>query len=151
MRPTLTLLAMVCASAGSAWRIGDADFVPPHAALLHAQFETIHPFIDGNGRTGRVLVHTVLRGHGITRHTTVPVSAGVLRATDRYFTALGAYRDGDPSPIVTEMSAAALAAVATAVSSPATSCRSARSGGTRSRPAPTPPPGGWRTSSSPSR
>ncbi len=40
------------------------------------------------------------------------MSAGLLRATDRYFAALGAYRDGDPSPIVTEMSAAALAAVA---------------------------------------
>jgi len=93
---------------------GQRADVPPlvHAALLHAQFETIHPFIDGNGRTGRVLVHTVLHGHGITRHTTVPVSAGLLRAPDRYFTALGAYRDGDPSPIVTEMSAAALAAVA---------------------------------------
>lgn len=93
---------------------GQRSDVPPlvHAALLHAQFETIHPFIDGNGRTGRVLVHTVLRSHGITRHTTVPVSAGLLRATDRYFAALGAYRDGDPSPIVTETSAAALAAVA---------------------------------------
>ena len=115
----------------------DADFVPPHAdrvpeliddlcafgqradvpplvqaALLHAQFETIHPFIDGNGRTGRVLVHTVLRDHGITRHTTVPVSAGLLHAPGRYFDALGAYRDGDLNPIVTEMSAAALAAVA---------------------------------------
>ena len=93
---------------------GQRADVPPlvHAALLHAQFETIHPFIDGNGRTGRVLVHTVLQGHGITRHTTVPVSAGLLRAPGRYFAALGAYRDGDPSPIVTEMSAAALAAVA---------------------------------------
>ena len=38
--------------------------------------------------------------------------AALLRATDRYFAALGTYRDGDPSPIVTEMSAAALAAVA---------------------------------------
>ncbi|NTW40212.1 MAG: Fic family protein [Cellulomonadaceae bacterium] len=93
---------------------GQRADVPPlvHAALLHAQFETIHPFIDGNGRTGRVLVHTVLRDHGITRHTTVPVSAGLLRAPGRYFDALGAYRDGDPNLIVTEMSAAALAAVA---------------------------------------
>lgn len=94
--------------------VGRRSDVPPlvHAALLHAQFETIHPFIDGNGRTGRVLVHTVLHGHGITRHTTVPVSAGLLRAIARYFAALSAYRDGDPSPIVTEMSAAALATVA---------------------------------------
>ncbi len=93
---------------------GQRTDVPPlvHAALLHAQFETIHPFVDGNGRTGRVLVHTILRGRGITQHTTVPVSAGLLRATDRYFAALGAYRAGDPDPIVTEMSAAALAAVA---------------------------------------
>jgi Fic family protein len=115
----------------------DADFVPPHAdrvpalvddlvtfaardditpmvhaALTHAQFETIHPFLDGNGRTGRVLVHTVLRAHGITRYSSVPVSAGLLRATDRYFTALTAYRSGDPQPIVVEMSHAAQAAVA---------------------------------------
>ena len=98
---------------GDLCAFGKRADVPPlvHAALLHAQFETIHPFIDGNGRTGRVLVHTVLHGHGITRHTTVPVSAGLLRAPDRYFAALGAYRDGDPSPIVTEMAAAALAAV----------------------------------------
>jgi len=99
---------------GDLCAFGHRADVPPlvHAALLHAQFETIHPFIDGNGRTGRVLVHTVLRDHGITRHTTVPVSAGLLRAPARYFAALGAYRDGDPDPIVTEMSAAALAAVA---------------------------------------
>jgi Fic family protein len=115
----------------------DADFVPPHAdrvqeliedlvafsqrtdipalahaALLHAQFETIHPFTDGNGRTGRVLVHTVLRERGVTRNTTVPVSAGLLRSPDRYFAALTAYRTGDADPIVAEMSNAALAAVA---------------------------------------
>ncbi|NTW41891.1 MAG: Fic family protein [Cellulomonadaceae bacterium] len=83
-----------------------------HAALLHAQFETIHPFVDGNGRTGRVLVHTVLRARGVTRHATVPVSAGLLRAPDRYFAALTAYRAGDVDPIVQEMSNAALAAVA---------------------------------------
>lgn len=48
------------------------------AALAHAQFKTIHAFADGNGRTGRAFVHALLRGHGLTRRVTVPVSAGLL-------------------------------------------------------------------------
>ncbi|MEZ0493715.1 Fic family protein [Kineococcus sp. TBRC 1896] len=55
-----------------------------HAALVHAQFETAHPFVDGNGRTGRALVHVLLRRRGLVRHTVVPVSAGLLREADRY-------------------------------------------------------------------
>ena len=74
--------------------------VLPQAALAHAQFETIHPFPDGNGRTGRTLVHCLLRGKGLTRQVTVPVSAGLLTDTDSYFDALAAYRDGDIQPIV---------------------------------------------------
>ena len=35
------------------------------AAIAHAQFETIHPFADGNGRTGRALIHVVLRARGV--------------------------------------------------------------------------------------
>jgi Fic family protein len=83
-----------------------------HAALVHAQFETIHPFVDGNGRTGRVLVHTMMRRHGVAEHTTVPVSAGLLQDPGAYFDALGAYRAGDAAPIVERMSHAALSAVA---------------------------------------
>lgn len=70
------------------------------AAIAHAQFETIHPFPDGNGRTGRALIHAMLRGHRLTRTVTVPVSAGLLADTGAYFAALTAYRDGDPVPIV---------------------------------------------------
>ena len=51
-------------------------------AVAHAQFETIHPFTDGNGRTGRALVQAMLRNKGLTRQVTVPVSAGLL-ADDR--------------------------------------------------------------------
>ena len=113
-----------------------ADFVPPHAdrvpalmldvmafarrtdlpvlqqvALAHAQFETVHPFADGNGRTGRALVQAMLRGQGLTRNVTVPVSAGLLTDTPRYFRALDAYRAGDVVPIVQCFSDAAFAAV----------------------------------------
>jgi Fic family protein len=81
------------------------------AAIAHAQFETIHPFPDGNGRTGRALVHSLLRGKGLTRRVTVPVSAGLLTDTSGYFDALGAYRQGDPEPIVTMMSTASFNAI----------------------------------------
>ena len=70
------------------------------AAIAHAQFETIHPFPDGNGRTGRAIVHSILRAKGLTRNVTVPVSAGLLQDVDQYFAALTRYRAGDPSPVV---------------------------------------------------
>ncbi|KSU65976.1 Fic family protein [Arthrobacter sp. NIO-1057] len=69
-------------------------------AIAHAQFETIHPFVDGNGRTGRALVHSVLRNRKITQHTTAPISAGILRDTEAYFEAMKAFREGDASPII---------------------------------------------------
>lgn len=74
--------------------------VLPHIAVAHAQFETIHPFPDGNGRTGRALVHAMLHASGTTRQVTVPVSAGLLSDTEAYFDALTAYGQGDPVPIV---------------------------------------------------
>jgi Fic family protein len=121
---------------GSDYGPHQADFVPPHhdrvmaamadlvrfiqrsdvptlaqAAIAHAQFETIHPFTDGNGRTGRALVHTMMRAKGLTRHVTVPVSAGLLTDTDAYFAALDAYRAGDAARIVTLMAQAAFTAI----------------------------------------
>jgi Fic family protein len=76
------------------------------AALAHAQFETIHPFADGNGRTGRAMVHAILRAKGIMQSTTAPVSAGLLRQTEEYFAALGDYRAGDAAPIIARFSEA---------------------------------------------
>jgi Fic family protein len=80
----------------------DRDDLPPlaHAALAHAQFETIHPFTDGNGRTGRALLHSVLLHTGAIRRVTVPISAGLLAIRDDYFDALTAYRGGDVEPIL---------------------------------------------------
>jgi Fic family protein len=82
-----------------------------HAAIAHAQFETIHPFADGNGRTGRALVHALLKRGRATTRLTVPVSAGLLVDTDSYFDALTAYRQGDAAPIVERFSQASFAAV----------------------------------------
>ena len=76
-------------------------------AIAHAQFETIHPFIDGNGRVGRALIHAMLRGKGLTPTMTPPVSAGILHDTERYFDALTAYREGDARPILECFSSAA--------------------------------------------
>jgi len=82
------------------------------AAIAHAQFETIHPFTDGNGRTGRALIHALLRGKGLTRNVTVPVSAGLLADTDAYFDALTTYRDGDPELIILAAANASFKAIA---------------------------------------
>ena len=84
------------------------------AAVSHAQFETIHPFPDGNGRTGRALIHTLLRRYELTRAVTVPVSAGLLTDVGSYFAALTAYRDGDPAPIVSSLATGTLEAVVNA-------------------------------------
>jgi Fic family protein len=71
-----------------------------HIALAHAQFETIHPFEDGNGRTGRALVQSMLRNSGVTRSVTVPISAGILTEPDAYYAALTSYRAGLTEPII---------------------------------------------------
>ncbi|GAA4672083.1 Fic family protein [Frondihabitans cladoniiphilus] len=83
----------------------------PQIAVAHAQFETIHPFPDGNGRTGRALIQAMLHRLGVTSHVMVPVSAGLLQDTDGYFGALTAYREGDVVPIVRALATASSRAV----------------------------------------
>lgn len=94
-------------------RFARRDDLPvlPHIALAHAQFETIHPFPDGNGRTGRALVHAMLRASGTTRQVTVPVSAGLLSDPQEYFDALTAYHEGDIAPIVNVFTASSFRAL----------------------------------------
>jgi Fic family protein len=109
-----------------------ADFVPPHqdrvpaamddlvafvgradipalaqVAIAHAQFETVHPFPDGNGRTGRAIVQAMLRHAQVTTNIAVPVSAGLLHDVEDYYNALTAYRRGELRPIITAFTGAA--------------------------------------------
>ena len=101
------------------------------AALVHAQLETIHPFIDGNGRTGRTLIHKVLRREGVLTHATLPLSAGLLHNTETYMDAIRSYQEGDPTPIIaqvieaTELSLAIGGLVASAVDDVVATWRSA--------------------------
>ena len=104
---------------GNAFNPGRADFVPPppelvagliddlaafinredlppimQAAIAHAQFETIHPFADGNGRVGRALIHVILRRRGLAAHYVPPVSLVLAADARRYVAGLTAYRTG---------------------------------------------------------
>jgi len=88
--------------------IGRADIPAlPQVAIAHAQFETIHPFPDGNGRTGRAIVQAMLRHGRVTANITVPVSAGLLHDVKDYYNALTAYRRGELRPIITAFTRAA--------------------------------------------
>jgi Fic family protein len=70
------------------------------AAIAHAQFETIHPFVDGNGRTGRALIHVVLRRRGLAPRVIPPVSLVLATWARDYVAGLTAtrYRGAAGSP-----------------------------------------------------
>lgn len=102
-------------------QLGDAEFVPPpphemsvalgeletflhdttlpallHAGLAHAQFETIHPFLDGNGRVGRLLITFLLCGRRVLRHPLLYLSVYLKAHRAQYYDRLTAIRnDGD--------------------------------------------------------
>jgi Fic family protein len=105
---------------GAASSPRDAEFVPPppeavgkllgdlcafcnredlpaviQAAIAHAQFETIHPFADGNGRVGRAIILIVLRRRGVSSSALPPVSLALAGEADRYVAGLTSWRGGD--------------------------------------------------------
>ncbi len=64
------------------------------AAIAHAQFETIHPFGDGNGRAGRCLIHVILRRRGVTPRLVPPISVVLAASARRYIAGLTDFREG---------------------------------------------------------
>jgi Fic family protein len=107
---------------GNAYNPGRADFVPPapervkdlmddlvafmnrtdvppvvQAAVAHAQFETIHPFADGNGRVGRALIHVVLRRRDLAPRYVPPVSLVLAADAKAYVGGLTAFREDRPA------------------------------------------------------
>jgi Fic family protein len=73
--------------------VNDATLPPlVQAALVHAQFETIHPFDDGNGRTGRALIQVVLRRRGLAPAYVPPISVVLAAARTRYIDGLTRFR-----------------------------------------------------------
>jgi len=83
---------------------GDSLPAVAQAALAHAQFETIHPFVDGNGRTGRALVHVVLRRRGLAPTIVPPISLVLATWSEAYVGGLTAtrHRDAPSSHVATD-------------------------------------------------
>jgi Fic family protein len=66
-----------------------------HIAYTHAQFETIHPFLDGNGRTGRMLITFLLIQKGLLENPVLFLSSFFKKHQKLYYAKLDAYHDGD--------------------------------------------------------
>ena len=76
---------------------GDRHSTLVQAAIAHAQFETIHPFADGNGRTGRALIHVILRRRGLAPTFVPPISLVLANWSNAYISGLTTSRHLHPA------------------------------------------------------
>ena len=109
---------------------GDDHPALVQAAIAHAQFETIHPFADGNGRTGRALIHVVLRRRGLAPRFVPPISLVLATWAGDYIGGLNAYRHIGP-PDMPERSSGASTWLRTFASAAHRSCNDAEAYATR--------------------
>jgi Fic family protein len=81
---------------GDLCKFMDRDDIPPvaQAAIAHAQFETIHPFGDGNGRVGRCLIHVLFRRRGLAPRYVPPIRLVLGANKDAYIAGLEEFRAG---------------------------------------------------------
>lgn len=93
-------------------RAVNGDTHPPlvQAALVHAQFESIHPFADGNGRTGRALIHIVLKRRRVAPSYVPPVSIALAHNRSRYITGLERFRGDDVTAWIAQFAGATASA-----------------------------------------
>jgi len=73
----------------------DATHTVIKAGLLHAQFETIHPFLDGNGRTGRMLIPFYLWKEGFLEKPVLFLSSYFKKHQKTYYEKLDGYHSGN--------------------------------------------------------
>lgn len=71
-----------------------------HAALAHAYFEHIHPFEDGNGRVGRIIIQIILKNSYFLENMFMPISAGLVKNNNEYINALNNFKDGNYETII---------------------------------------------------
>jgi Fic family protein len=78
-------------------RFMNRDDISPvaQAAIAHAQFETIHPFGDGNGRVGRCLIQVLLRRRGLAPRYLPPISIVLGANKDAYISGLESFRTAE--------------------------------------------------------
>ena len=91
------------------------------AALAHLQFETIHPFLDGNGRVGRALIHTVMH-RDVGPSVALPLSAAIGARKDDYYESLHPYQTYIGDADASERSQAACATIGFVADAVAVAC-----------------------------